>query len=92
MIIARSITEVFRTVRLMCAKDVVALKMLSILPVWIAGIAPKIAATPRTRPSKYKEEHSDAWAAGDANVNEFYVYILKLSDGSFYGGADQRDS
>lgn len=48
--------------------------------------SPKIAATPRAQPSKYREEHSDAWAAGDANVNEFYVCILKLSDGSFYAG------
>ena len=35
---------------------------------------------------RYRREHSDAWASGDAEASEFYVYILKLEDGSFYAG------
>ncbi len=40
----------------------------------------------RARFNKYREEHSDAWSAGDADASEFYVYILKLNDGTFYAG------
>lgn len=36
--------------------------------------------------SAYPKEHSDAWAAGDADATEFYVYILKLNNGKFYAG------
>ena len=43
------------------------------------------------RPTRYRREHSDAWAAGDAEANEFYVYILKLNDGSFYAGPNPGD-
>ena len=39
------------------------------------------------RPNRsYRREHSDSWEAGDADATEFYVYILKLDDGSFYAG------
>ena len=38
------------------------------------------------RPTRCRREDSAAWAAGDAEANEFYVYILKLNDGSFYAG------
>ena len=40
-----------------------------------------------TKPKRYQElEHSEAWAKGDKNAERFYVYILKLSDGTFYVG------
>ena len=35
---------------------------------------------------RYRREHSDAWESGDADATEFYVYILKLNDASFYAG------
>ena len=35
---------------------------------------------------QYRREHSKAWEAEDANAEGFYVYILKLEDGSFYAG------
>ena len=39
------------------------------------------------KPKKtYRREHSDAWKAGDSEADEFYVYILKIDDGSFYAG------
>jgi len=38
------------------------------------------------RRSPYETEHSTAWEAGDQGVEEFYVYILRLDDGSFYAG------
>ena len=41
---------------------------------------------PRARYDRYREEHSDSWSAGDADVSEFYVYVLKLNDGTFYAG------
>ena len=41
---------------------------------------------PRARYDRYREEHSDAWSAGDADASEFYVYVLKLNDGTFYAG------
>ena len=41
---------------------------------------------PRARYDRYREEHSDAWSAGDADASEFYVYVLKLSNGAFYAG------
>ena len=34
----------------------------------------------------YRREHSDAWEAKDAEAKDFYVYVLKLDDGSFYAG------
>ena len=42
-------------------------------------------ATTRT-PKRYQREHSKAWEAGDSEATEFFVYILKLNDGSFYAG------
>ena len=39
---------------------------------------------PRARYGRYREEHSVAWSAGDADASEFYVYVLKLNDGTFY--------
>ena len=35
---------------------------------------------------KYAVESSPAWAAGDANASQFYVYILRLAGGEFYIG------
>ena len=35
---------------------------------------------------RYSEEHSDDWKRGDADATEFYVYVLKLNDASFYAG------
>ena len=40
----------------------------------------------RARYDRYKEEHSDSWSAGDADASEFYIYVLKLNDGTFYAG------
>ena len=40
---------------------------------------------PKSRKT-YRREHSDAWEAKDAEADEFYVYVLKLDDGSFYAG------
>ena len=41
--------------------------------------------TPRSR-GKYDPEENPAWTKGDADATEFFVYILKLSDGKFYAG------
>ena len=43
---------------------------------------------PASRPKYtwYKEEYSPAWAKGDKTAPYFFVYILKLSDGTFYAG------
>ena len=38
------------------------------------------------RRGPYRTEHSKAWERGDEGVEEFYVYVLKLDDGSFYAG------
>jgi len=35
---------------------------------------------------RYKPEHSKAWEKGDKEAGRFFVYILKLDDGSFYVG------
>lgn len=35
---------------------------------------------------RYEPEYSPAWAKGDSNANEFFVYILRLGDGGFYAG------
>ena len=37
-------------------------------------------------PKRYRREQSKAWEAGDAEAKVFYVYVLKLDDGSFYAG------
>ncbi len=42
-------------------------------------------ATPK-RSGKYDLEENPAWDKGDADADEFFVYILKLSDGEFYAG------
>jgi len=34
----------------------------------------------------YKPEYSPSWDVGDAEADQFYVYILKLEGGSFYAG------
>ena len=34
----------------------------------------------------YQLEYSPAWDAGDSEAFEFFVYVLKLSDNSFYVG------
>ncbi len=34
----------------------------------------------------YPQEYSKAWESGDAEATTFYVYVLKLNDGSFYAG------
>ena len=36
--------------------------------------------------SSYVPEQSEKWAASDAKATEFYVYFLKLSNGSYYPG------
>jgi len=41
---------------------------------------------PKTGNSWYKREYSPAWAKGDAKATDFYVYILKLDDSSYYAG------
>ena len=41
---------------------------------------------PKTGNTWYKREYSPAWAKGDATAKEFYVYILKLDDSSYYAG------
>ena len=41
---------------------------------------------PPTKQTSYDLEYSPAWEAGDSEAFEFYVYILKLSDNSFYVG------
>ena len=46
--------------------------------------APK-NASPRRR-GKYDPEENPAWDKGDADAEEFFVYVLKLSDGTFYPG------
>jgi len=35
---------------------------------------------------RYKPEHSKAWEKADKEAARFFVYILKLNDGSFYIG------
>ena len=35
---------------------------------------------------RYRREYSEIWEAGDAEATIFYVYVLKLNDGSFYAG------
>ena len=37
-------------------------------------------------PREYELEYSPAWESGDADAFEFFVYVLKLSDNSFYVG------
>ena len=39
-----------------------------------------------TSSKRYRREHSAAWEAGDAEATAFYVYVLKLNDGSLYAG------
>jgi len=58
-----------------------------------AGRPPPPAAVARARRGvlaeqrgEYRTEHSRAWERGDEGVGEFYAYILKLEDGSFYAG------
>ena len=41
---------------------------------------------PRRTERRPRREHSPRWGAGDAQANEFYVYILKLDDGGLYAG------
>lgn len=36
--------------------------------------------------ASYRVERSDAWTAGDRGVEQFYTYILKLDDATFYAG------
>ncbi len=36
--------------------------------------------------AQYRKESSPSWRAGDAAADRFFVYILKLNDGSFYAG------
>ena len=45
---------------------------------------PKDATSKRR--DKYALEENPAWDRGDANAEQFFVYILKLSDGTFYPG------
>ena len=47
---------------------------------------PTEPAKPTKSRKTYRREHSDAWDAKDAEADEFYVYVLKLDDGSFYAG------
>ncbi len=47
---------------------------------------PTEPAKPTKSRKTYRREHSDAWEAKDAEADEFYVYVLKLDDGSFYAG------
>ena len=35
---------------------------------------------------KYRREYSPAWEEGDAEADEFFVYILKLDGGNYYPG------
>ena len=37
-------------------------------------------------PSKHTVEHSEQWRKADEAASRFFVYILKLDDGSFYVG------
>jgi len=39
-----------------------------------------------SRKQQYAPEHSKAWTKGDKEAGRFFVYILKLNDGSFYVG------
>ena len=48
--------------------------------------SPPAKSQRREAQPRYREEHSEAWAAGDADATEFYVYILKLDGGRFYAG------
>ena len=41
---------------------------------------------PQNAAGSYRREHSKAWEAGDAEATAFFVYILKLKDGTFYAG------
>ena len=50
----------------------------------IQNTTPK--STSDKRGSKYELEQNPAWDKGDADAEEFFVYILKLSDGKFYAG------
>ena len=40
----------------------------------------------RSKAGPYRREHSKAWELGDAEATEFFVYLLKLKDGTFYAG------
>ena len=42
--------------------------------------------TPSRRRSKYDLEENPEWDRGDADAEEFFAYILKLSNGGFYAG------
>jgi len=44
------------------------------------------ASAPRAKSQRYEQEYSPAWDKGDAAADNFFVYILKLADGSFYAG------
>ena len=48
------------------------------------------SATPKSptsgRRGEYDPESNPVWDRGDANGTEFFAYILKLSDGTFYAG------
>ena len=35
---------------------------------------------------RYTPEHSPAWAKGDEDADQFFVYVLKLDGGNFYAG------
>jgi len=50
------------------------------MPRWKSPVA---MPSPKQR---YAPEHSKAWMKGDKKAERFFVYILKLDDGSFYVG------
>ena len=46
----------------------------------------RVGTSSQQRPSRYQQEHSPAWQAGDDKATAFFVYILKLKDLTFYAG------
>lgn len=46
----------------------------------------KPAVAISSQKQRYAPEHSKVWAKGDKEAERFFVYILKLDDGSFYVG------
>ena len=46
----------------------------------------KSSKPPSQSNPRYRREQSDTWQSRDSDATEFYVYILKLNDASFYAG------
>ena len=81
---AMTTTRRFRTATLTNAQDADGRRVRATVH---ASIADRLnRRSPPGSRKTYRREHSDAWEAKDAEANDFYVYVLKLDDGSFYAG------